>query len=166
MRPPPREQVLRLLAVEPAGLRAPELAGLVRPRLSQPTLWRILDGLRSEGRITIEGRGRATRYHSASLIDAATLRSLRLHQCAARRLAGDPGLRGVVRERLRKLREVNPHGRVYHDRWEALLDGPLPALLRTITETSEQAEALRKESPFTVLVTPEERRRVFANVRA
>jgi hypothetical protein len=164
MRPTPREQVLRVLAVEPAGLRAPDLMRLLRPRVSQPTLWRILDGLRSEGRITVEGRGRATRYHSASTTDAAVLRSLRLHRFAARRLAGDPALRGVVRERLQKLREVNPHGRVYHDRWEALLNGPLPALLRTITESSEPADALRKESPFTVLVTPEERRRAFENV--
>jgi hypothetical protein len=139
---------------------------LVRPRISQPTLWRILDGLRSEGRITVEGRGRATRYHGASRTDAAALRSLRLHQCAARRLAGDPALREVVRERLHRIRVVNPHGRAYHDRWEALLDGPLPALLRTITESSEQADTLRKESPLTVLVTPEERRRVFENVRA
>ena len=67
--------------------------------------------------------------------------------------------------RPRKLRKVNPHGRVYHDRLEALLDGPLPELLRTITETSEQAETVRKESPFTVLVTPEERRQVFRDVR-
>jgi len=81
MRPPLREQELRLLAVEPAGLRAPEFADLVRPRVSQPTVWRILGGLRSEGRITVEGRGRATRHHAASLTDAAALRSLRLHQC-------------------------------------------------------------------------------------
>ncbi|MCM2309914.1 MAG: hypothetical protein NDI84_00805 [Steroidobacteraceae bacterium] len=138
---------------------------MIRPRVSQPTLWRILHGLRSEGRITVEGRGRATRYHAAARTDAAALRSLRLHQCAARRLAGHPALRGVVRERLEQLRTINPHGRAYHDRWQALLDGPLPALLRTITETSEQADTLRKESPLTVLVSPEERRRVFENVR-
>lgn len=166
MQPTTREQVLGLLAVEPAGLRAPDLLRLVRPHVSQPTIWRILDGLRSEGRITVEGRGRATRYHAAWQTDAVALRSLRLHQCAALRLARDPSLRGIVRERLHKLREVNPHGRLYHDRWEALLDGPLPALLRTITESSEQAASLRKESPFTILVTPEERRRVFENVRA
>jgi hypothetical protein len=166
MRPRPREQVLQLLAVEQAGLRAPDLLRLIRPRVSQPTLWRILDGLRSEGKITVEGRGRATRYHAASRTDAAALRSLRLHQYAARRLAGDPSLRGIARKRLSKLREVNPHGRVYHDRWEALLDGPLPALLRTITETSEQAETLRKESPLTILVTPAEQRRAFESVRA
>jgi Fe2+ or Zn2+ uptake regulation protein len=166
MRSTLREQVLRLLALEPSGLPAPVIARRVRPRVSQPTLWRTLDGLRSEGRITVEGRGRATRYHAASRTHAAALRSLRLHQCAARRLAADPALRALVRDRLRKLREVNPHGRVYHDQWAALLDGPLPALLRTMTEVSEQAEALRKESPFTILVTPAERRRAFDNVRA
>jgi hypothetical protein len=166
LRPTPREQVLQLLAVEPVGLRAPELMRLMRPRPSQPTLWRVLNSLRAEGRLAVEGRGRATRYHATARIDLPALRSLRLHQYAARRLAGDPELGGVVTERLRKLRETNPHGRFYQDRWEALLGGPLPALLRTMTETSEQADALRKESPFTVLVTREERRRVFEDVRA
>jgi len=114
----------------------------------------------------VEGRGRATRYHATARSDVPALRSLRLHQCAARRVAGNPELREIVRERLRKLREVNPHGRTYQDQWEALLAGPLPALLRTMTETSEQADALRQESPCTVLVTPDERRRVFEAVRA
>lgn len=166
MQQTPRDQVLRHLMVEPAGLRAPELLRRIRPRISQPTLWRVLDGLRAEGHIAVEGRGRATRYHASTRNDVAALRSLRLHQCAARRLAGDPDLRRVARERLLRLRRVNPHGRVYQDRWGALLDGPMPALLRAMTEVSEQADALRKESPFTVLVTPAERRRIFMDVRA
>lgn len=166
MQSTPREKVRQLLAVATDGLRAPDLLRSIRPRISQPTLWRILDRLRSEGSVTVEGRGRATRYHATERSDVSALRSLRLHQFAARRLAADPRLRGVARQRLQKLREANPHGRVYQDRWEALLDGPLPALLRTLTENSGQAEALRKESPFTVLVTPEERRRVFEDVRA
>jgi len=165
MRSTPREQVLQLLSVEPAGLSAPELKRQIRPRISQPTLWRTLDGLRAEGRIATQGRARATRYHATARIDLPSLRSLRLHQIAARRLAADPELRGVAHQRLQKLRETNPHGRVYQDRWAGLLDGPLPALLRTMTEASEHADALRKESPFTVLVAPEERRRVFTDVR-
>lgn len=166
MRPTTREQVLQLLAVEPAGLSAAELMRLIRPRISQPTLWRTLDGLRAEGRIATQGRARATRYHATARIDLPSLRSLRLHQVAARRLAADPELRGIARQRLQKLRDANPHGRVYQDRWAGLLGGPLPALLRTMTEASEQADALRKESPFTILVTPEERRRVFTDIRA
>ena len=166
MQPTPREQVLQLLVLEPAGLGAPELLHQIRPRISQPTLWRTLDRLRAEGRIAIQGRARATRYHATARIDLPALRSLRLHQVAARRLAVEPKLRETVLKRLCKLRETNPHGRVYQDRWNALLSGPLPSLLRTMTESSEQADVLRKESPLTVLVTPEERRRVFTDVRA
>ncbi len=165
MRSTPRDQVLQLLAIEPEGLRAPDLMRRIRPRISQPTLWRTLDGLRAEGRIAIQGRARATRYHATARVDLPALRSLHLHQVAARRLAANPELRGIVRQRLQKLREANPHGRVYHDRWQALLDGPMPSLLRMMTEASEQADALRKESPFTVLVTPQERRRAFTDVR-
>jgi hypothetical protein len=94
------------------------------------------------------------------------LRSRLLHQCVAQRLLSDPALRSVASDRLQKLREANPHGRPYHDRWAALLEGPLAQLLRTMTEVSEQADALRQESPFTPLVTAEERRRVFESTRA
>jgi hypothetical protein len=161
-----QDSVLRLLMSEPLGLSAPRIRQLVRPRISQPTLWRILDGLRTAGRITAEGRARATRYHASEAATLSVLRSRRLHERAARRLAGDPALSEVARERLQKLRQVNPHGRVYHDRWQALLDGPLPRLLRAMTEASEQSDAMRQESPFTVLVTAEERRRVFDSMRA
>ena len=161
-----REQILQLLALEPGGLSAPELLRQVRPRISQPTLWRVLDSLRADGRIVTQGRARATRYHATARIDLPALRSLQLHRVAGRRLATDPEQRRVVHQRLQELRKANPHGRVYQDRWEALLGGPLPSLLRMMTETSEQADALRKESPFTILVTPDERRRVFADVRA
>jgi len=161
-----KDRVLQLLMGEPLGLSEPRIRDLVRPRISQPTLWRILDSLRTEGRIAVEGRARATRYHASEATTLSVLRSRRLHERAARRLAGDPALREVARERLQKLRQVNPHGRVYHDRWQALLDGPLPRLLRTMTEASEQSDALRQESPLTVLVTAEERRRVFESLRA
>jgi len=158
-------QVMQLLALEPLGLGATALRRQLTPRTSQPTLWRVLDRLRSEGRITVEGRGRATRYHLSEQSDLRSLRSRRLHQSVARRLANEPALRDVVRARLQRLRHVNPHGRIYHDRWEALLDGPLTQLLRVMTEVSEQADVLRQESPFTVLVTADERRRVFESAR-
>ena len=107
----------------------------------------------------------ATRYRASETPALSVLRSRRLHERAARRLAGDPALLAVARVRLQKLRQVNPHGRAYHDRWQALLDGPLPRLLRAMTEASEQSDALRQESPFTVLVSAAERRRVFDSIR-
>ena len=104
--------------------------------------------------------------HRNKRTDLPTLRSRLLHRYVARRLARDPSLRAVAQQRLQKLREVNPHGRVYHDCWAALLEGPLTRLLGTLTEVSEQADALRKESPFTPLVTAEERLRVFESTKA
>jgi hypothetical protein len=166
MRPDIPDQVLQLLLTEVQGLSEPEIRRQLRPRISQPTLWRILSGLRTAGLMVVEGRARATRYHAADRIDRPTLRSRRLHQHVAERLARDPSLRELARERLEKLRQVNPHGRVYHDRWAALLDGPLPALLRTLTEASAQSDDLRKESPFTTLVDAPTRERIFRSVRA
>ncbi len=83
----------------------------------------------------------------------------------AEQLARDPSLRALARQRLEKLRQVNPHGRIYHDHWAALLDGPLPLLLRWLTETSAQSDDLRKESPFTTLLDPAQRERLFRSIR-
>jgi hypothetical protein len=161
-----RDRVLQVLLTEAQGLSQPEIRRRLRFRVSQPTLWRVLNELRSEGRIVIEGRTRATRYHAVERTDLPTLRSRRLHQHVAERLARDPSLRSIARKRLEKLRQVNPHGRLYHDHWEALLNGPLPALLRVLTEASAQSDDLRKESPCTPLVDAPTRERIFRSVRA
>jgi hypothetical protein len=161
-----RDQVLLLLLTEDQGLSEPQIRGRLSAPISQPTLWRVLNGLRTEGRITVEGRARATRYHAADRIDRPTLRSRRLHQHVAERLAREPGLRDLARQRLEKLRQVNPHGRRYHDRWAELLDGPVPALLRTLTEASARSDDLRKESPFTTLIDAPMRECIFRSVRA
>lgn len=165
MNPSTRDQVLQLLLTEADGLGAPEIRGRLSARISQPTLWRVLNALRAAGLVVVEGRARATRYHAAERIDRPTLRSRRLHQHVAERLARDPGLRAQARERLERLRQVNPHGRRYHDRWAELLDGPLPALLRTLTEASTESDDLRQESPFTTLIDAPTRERIFGSVR-
>lgn len=157
--------VVKTLLPEPGGLSAPEILRRLRRRISQPTLWRILDRLRSEGRISVEGRARATRYRVASPTALANRRSLYMHRSVARRLVRHPELLADVRARLEGLRRINPHGRIYHDRWASLLEGPIEGLLRTLTEDSVDAETLRKESPFTALVTNDARRRAFADIR-
>ncbi len=80
-------------------------------------------------------------------------------------MARNPSLVSDARRRLAVLERVNPAGRVYHERWKELMEGPLPLLLRVMTEDSLAAEALRKESPFTALVPPEERAKIFADGR-
>jgi hypothetical protein len=159
------DQVLTQLAASPRGLSAPELRRRVQPSVSQPTLWRALDRLRAAGRVIAAGRARATHYHAAEPTALAVLRSRALHRAVASTLARQPERITQVRTRLAHLRTVNPHGAPYHDRWEALLAGPLPALLRALHEESESADTLRKESPFTTLVPRAQRDRLFRSIR-
>jgi len=159
-------KVLNLLILHGEGLSAPELLAQLRPRVSQPTLWRTLDTLRAHGALTREGKARATRYHARARTDVAALRSRRMHESVAKRLLREPGLRMQALKRLDKLRAANPHGRRYHDRWRELLQGPLVDMVRVMTESSEMADVLRKESPLSVFVSPAERQRIFDSTHA
>ena len=165
MADPIDSDVMHILLPEREGLSAPEILRLLRPPVSQPTLWRVLDRLRAQGRIRVSGKARATRYSIALPMDLAARRSLQMHAAVARRLARDASLLTKARERLAYLEQVNPAGRVYHTRWKDLIDGSLARLLRVMTEDSEASDALRKESPFSTLVTPAERNRIFENIR-
>lgn len=156
------QQVLNLLAAYPKGMASPRLRAQLRPRISQPTLSRLLTALRARGLVMKNGSARATRYYLVGgRIAAAELRSRLLHEQVAEQLVRDPGLKAQALKRLELLRRVNPSGRAYHARWAELLEADLPKLLRTMTEDSERAAALRRESPFTVLYDPKLRRRIF-----
>ncbi|MFU8895342.1 MAG: hypothetical protein ACNA8J_03045 [Gammaproteobacteria bacterium] len=159
----PRDEIVALLASAPHGLSALEILASLEHQISQPTLSRRLMDLRARGRIAAFGKARATRYFfTGSRGELAALRSRMLHERIARRIARNPALIDQVRRRLARLSEVNPSGRNYHQQWGALLDADLPALLRTMVADSERSDVLRKESPFTVLATREDRQRVFS----
>ena len=158
-----KQQIIAYLATNPDGLGSTDLQDRLRPRASQPTLSRLLTELRSRGLVTATGRGQATRYHLVGgRRSLAELRSRLLHQSVAARLVENPDLLLKAHDRLAQLRDVNPSGARHHDRWEALLSDSLPELLRAISETGTEATLLRKESPLTVLVRPEDRREIFA----
>lgn len=157
---------MTVLAASSEALSAPDILARLPERISQPTLSRRLRELRDQGQIIVEGKARATRYRAARPALLAELRNRALHEVVAHRLADDPALRERVVRRLGQLRKVNPHGALYHDRWQTLLDGPLPRLLRVLHEDSEDADAMRRESPFTILVDQDARRRVFDRFRA
>jgi len=159
------DKVMDILITEDEGLKAPEILSALRPRVSQPSLWRTLDALRAQGDVIMEGHARATRYHARARTDVAALRSRRMHESVAKLLIRDPSLCARALERLAKIRKANPDGRRYHDRWHELLQGPLVETLRVMTERSEMADVLRKESPFSVFVSPGERKRIFESTR-
>ena len=85
-------KVLNLLLLHGEGLSAPELMAKLRPRVSQPTLWRTLDTLRARGALTREGKARATRYHARARTDLAVLRSRRMHESVAKRVGQNRAL--------------------------------------------------------------------------
>lgn len=147
----------------PDGGHAPELAALLG--ISQPTLSRMLLRLQARGLVIAEGRARSSRYHwVGGRAGLADLRRRRLHEAIAHRLVKTPQLLQQAEARLAALESANPAGHPYHERWRQLIAGPRPRLLRKMTEDSEDADLLRKESPFTALIRPEERRRIFENL--
>ena len=108
---------------------------------------------------------REQQHKSGGRIRAAEWRSLRLHEVAARRVLEDPNLLDVAVARLAVLGKANPQGASYHAQWLQLLADRTPEglarLIGIMTEDSELAAALRRESPFTVLVPKTERERLF-----
>lgn len=157
-----KQQIVRLLTTAPEGLGSRDLLRLIDPEISQPTLSRILSELAAEGAVVKTGAARATRYHATTdRRMRSAVRSRLLHRKIAERLARNPVLRDAAKRRLQELREVNPHGRPYHDRWAELLEGDLSELLRVLSEPGQYADDLRKESPFTTLLPLRERNRVF-----
>jgi hypothetical protein len=92
------------------------------------------------------------------------LKSLAYHEVVARRLREDPTRVEVARARVVWLRERNPAGASYYDRWDRLLQGPLEALIAAMLDPSDRGHALRQENPFMDLVTQRERAEIHRAV--
>jgi hypothetical protein len=152
------QHILGLLALNPGGLSASELRTQIRPRVSQPTLWRRLDELRATGRARKIGRGRATRYLGVtSGHSIADLRSKALHKEVGKKLLRQPQLLEVARRRLGKMRVEMPYAQAYVERWERLLSGPIESVLQVLGADDEDSSALRHASPFAGLLSKQER---------
>lgn len=148
------------LAAMPDGAPAPVLCGLLG--VSQPTLSRMLRRLQARGLILAEGNARSRRYHwIGGRPGLAALRRRRLHELVAHKLVEQPELLDRARRRLVSISESNAAGYPYHRQWLELMEGSRHRLLRKMTEDSEEADLLRKESPFTVLINAEERQELF-----
>ncbi|BCX88489.1 hypothetical protein MIN45_P0858 [Methylomarinovum tepidoasis] len=65
------------------------------------------------------------------------------------------------KQNLARMRESNPWGKLFHDRWERLLEGPLDALLEAMKDPSSEMCDLRQESPFCGIISQKERLRIF-----
>jgi hypothetical protein len=89
-------------------------------------------------------------------------RSLALHSLIARKLRADPALIKKARATLRRWRSKVPTPfPVYFGEWQRILKGTTEDIAGFLTSTSEDATRLRQSSPFTSILTPEERRRIY-----
>lgn len=153
-----QQQILGLLALNPDGLSASELRAQVRPKLSQPTLWRRLDELRATGRVRSIGRGRSTRYIGATSDHViGDLRSKALHMEVGKKLLRKSELLDVARRRLENMRVTTPYSKTYLEKWSDLLSGPIEPILHVLGANDEDSKALRHTSPFAGILSGKER---------
>ncbi|MBF0356929.1 MAG: hypothetical protein HQL43_17015 [Alphaproteobacteria bacterium] len=85
-------------------------------------------------------------------------RSLELHLLIAQKIRQNPALFNKARATLARWRGVVcQSSQPYLDEWEALMTEGLEACLSVAVERSQRAAALRQASPFTGILTNQER---------
>jgi hypothetical protein len=108
------------------------------------------------------GPGTGT-YSSHRVLDA---RSLAMHVVAAEKIERDPNLLVIPKRNLERwTARWGDSPPAWLTEWRQILRRPWPAVAGLITELSENATRLRQSSPFAGVLTPSERRRIYAAFR-
>jgi excisionase family DNA binding protein len=97
-------------------------------------------------------------------LSRAQMETLWLHRAVAGKLVQHPpAVIAAAAINLRRLRRLHPEGNAWDwlDRWEALLDEGVEAVLDALTSSAEYAVELREMSPFAGTLTETERRTVL-----
>ena len=89
-----------------------------------------------------------------------------MHCLVARKLLADPGLIAQARSTLARWRAqaVEPVPS-YFSEWRCILAGGAEEIAAFLASMREDATRLRQSSPFTNILTPEERGRIFEAFR-
>ena len=93
------------------------------------------------------------------------LETLWLHRALAGRLVRDPrAVMAAAAINLRRLRRMHPEGRAWEwlDRWDAVLEQGVEAVLEALTSSAAYAVELRAASPFAGILPDGERQAVVA----
>jgi hypothetical protein len=73
-------------------------------------------------------------------------------------------MRAEARHVLSRWREEGRIDARYADRWQHLLDRPLPQLKQALVDESPESDDLRQNSPFAGLLSEPERQRILREV--
>jgi NADH:ubiquinone oxidoreductase subunit D len=95
----------------------------------------------------------------------AELRSVALHAAIGERLLRNPELVEEARRRLRATSTSLKTAHPYRVQWLRILEEPLDRVVAFLREDSERARELRQCTPFTGVITPRERWRIWRTVR-
>jgi hypothetical protein len=101
-----------------------------------------------------------------SLHQLAEARSLALHRRVVEHLQRDPSLLVRARSNVERWSAEGTLAPAYAERWRAVLVLPLPELIALLLDPGEEARALRQTSPFSFLISPRERWKIWGEVRA
>jgi hypothetical protein len=88
------------------------------------------------------------------------IRTLELHRAVSLKIEANPtDTISIARRNLALMRESDQFGRssFYFDTWQTLLDGSLSDLVRVMVSTDATAKELRQASPFSGILSDEER---------
>ncbi|MEI6739565.1 MAG: helix-turn-helix transcriptional regulator [Gemmatimonadaceae bacterium] len=147
-----------------AGLTQQQLAAVAHT--SQATIAAYEGGHKSPTWRTIERVGEAANLalimHCVPPFTREDRRSLALHQAIAERLRQDPeGVLARARESLSRMHRLHPGARPLLNEWRLFLRRPVDALTAVLLDPSPWGRELRQVTPFTGVLSAEERTRVY-----
>ncbi len=123
--------------------------------------------------VRIGGQRRIRRADVEAMIQPSLtreqLQSLWLHRAVAGKVvANPPAVLAAAEINLRRLRRLHPEGRAWEwlDRWDAVLEEGVEAVLDALTSSASSAVELRCNSPFAGVLSEEERRVVMEALAA
>ena len=118
--------------------------------------------------VRVGGQRRIRRADVEALIQPTLTReqveSLWLHRAVAGKVVGNPSaLLAAAAINLRRLRRLHPEGRAWEwlDRWDAVLEEGVEAVLDALTSSASFAVELRRNSPFAGVLSEVERHTVI-----
>lgn len=95
----------------------------------------------------------------------AEARSLAAHQLIAERIATEPAIVEMARERVAGWLTDGSVARAYAQAWAEILSGDISTIQRALVDDSERGRALRQCTPFAGALDPRTRWRLWARVR-
>lgn len=155
------EEILQRLK-SASGFSQRELAR--RAHMSNASLVAYAKGRQDPGLTTLERLAEAADcdlvVEVRPRLSQSERRTLAFHRAVAEKIEKNPSAVIEIAKRcldgLRN-RDVDGHSAPYFDAWQFLLDGPVADLLRVMTSTDAVARDLRQASPFSGILTDDER---------